>query len=282
MSHHTLIYTIGAGVGADFNVKDINYGKVIIMTDADDDGAHIQCLLLTFFYRYMRPLIEDGHLYIAMPPLYKVSHGSKHVYAWTNEELKEETKGKTNYRVQRYIDEYYSSEDTFKQVVYFLATCKNMNTQKQEAEIAQIEWVPIEEAVNKITYENTKKLFKQVLEENHLNRQNENCSYLGKMLKIKIDRPLGSKHPKHSFIYPVNYGYVPNTISGDGEELDCYVLGVFEPLEEFTGKCIAIIHRTNDNDDKLIIVPDGKKYTKEQIQALTEFQEQYFKSEIIL
>ena len=99
---NTLIYTIGAGVGADFNVKDTNYGKVIIMTDADDDGAHIQCLLLTFFYRYMRPLIEDGHLYIAMPPLYKVSHGSKHVYAWTNEELKEETKGKTNYRVQRY------------------------------------------------------------------------------------------------------------------------------------------------------------------------------------
>lgn len=102
------------------------------------------------------------------------------------------------------------------------------------------------------------------------------------MLTIKIDRPLGSKHPKHGFIYPVNYGYVPNTVSGDGEELDCYVLGVFEPLEEFTGKCIAIIHRTNDNDDKLIIIPDGKKYTKEQIQELTEFQEQYFKSEIIL
>ena len=99
---NTLIHTIGAGYGSNFNVKDINYGKVIIMTDADDDGAHIQCLLLTFFYRYMRPLIEDGHLYIAMPPLYKVSHGSKHVYAWTNEELKEETKGKTNYRVQRY------------------------------------------------------------------------------------------------------------------------------------------------------------------------------------
>lgn len=198
-----------------------------------------------------------------------------------------EVKEETNLDVEiqerkRYIDEYYSSEDTFKQVVYFLATCKNMNTQKQEEEIAQIEWVPIEEAGNKITYENTKKLFKQVLEENHLNRQNENCSYLGKMLKIKIDRPLGSKHPKHGFIYPVNYGYVPNTVSGDGEELDCYVLGVFEPLEEFTGKCIAIIHRTNDNDDKLIIVPDGKKYTKEQIQALTEFQEQYFKSEIIL
>ena len=99
---NTLIYTIGAGVGTDFSVKDINYGKVVIMTDADDDGAHIQCLLLTFFYRYMKPLIEEGHLYIAMPPLYKVSHGNKHDYAWSNEELRELTKGKSNYRVQRY------------------------------------------------------------------------------------------------------------------------------------------------------------------------------------
>ena len=99
---NTIIYTIGAGVGTDFTVKDINYGKVVIMTDADDDGAHIQCLLLTFFYRYMKPLIEDGHLFIAMPPLYKVSHGGNHQYAWTNEELRDLTKGKSNYRVQRY------------------------------------------------------------------------------------------------------------------------------------------------------------------------------------
>lgn len=82
-------------------------------------------------------------------------------------EVKEETN--LDVKVQeekRYVDEYYSSEDTFKQVVYFLATCKNMNVKKQEEEIAQIEWVPIEEAENKITYENAKKLFKQVLEEN--------------------------------------------------------------------------------------------------------------------
>ena len=105
--------------------------------------------------------------------------------------------------------------------------------------------------------------------------------YLGKVLKIEIDRPLGSKHPKHGFIYPVNYGYVPNTISGDGEELDCYLLGVFEPFENFEGKCIAIIHRTNDNDDKLIIVPDGKNYDNSAIEALTEFQEQYFEHVII-
>lgn len=105
--------------------------------------------------------------------------------------------------------------------------------------------------------------------------------YIGKMVEVKIDRPFGSKHPKHQFIYPVNYGYVPNTVSGDGEELDAYVLGVFEPLNEFKGKCIAVIHRTNDNDDKLIIVPEGKMYNVSQIDALTEFQEQYFEHIVI-
>ena len=109
----------------------------------------------------------------------------------------------------------------------------------------------------------------------------ENKDYLGKIIKIKIDRPFGSKHPKHGFIYPLNYGYVPDTISGDGEELDAYLLGVFEPVEEFQGNCIAIIHRTNDNDDKLIIVPEGKEYSDDAIDALTEFQEQYFEHVII-
>lgn len=109
----------------------------------------------------------------------------------------------------------------------------------------------------------------------------ESKKYLDKTLEVKIDRPFGSKHPKHGFIYPVNYGYVPNTISGDGEELDCYVLGVFEPLETFKGKCIAIIHRLNDNDDKLIIVPDTKSFSNKEIRVLTEFQERFFKSEII-
>ena len=100
--------------------------------------------------------------------------------------------------------------------------------------------------------------------------------YLNKDVKVVMDRKMGSKHPKHNFIYPVNYGFVPNTISGDGEELDCYVLGVFEPVEEFTGKCIAIISRTNDNDDKLIVVPNEKNYSDDQIEALTEFQERFF------
>lgn len=90
---NTMIHTIGAGVSPDFNLDDINYDKVIIMTDADTDGAHIQTLLLTFFYRYMRPLVEEGHVYIALPPLYKMSKGKgkKEIveYAWTDIELEE-------------------------------------------------------------------------------------------------------------------------------------------------------------------------------------------------
>lgn len=106
-------------------------------------------------------------------------------------------------------------------------------------------------------------------------------NYLNQNVRVKVDRPLGSKHPKHGFIYPVNYGFVPDTISGDGEELDCYVLGVFEPLNEFTGKCIAIIHRINDNDDKLIIVPENRNFSNKEIDVLIEFQERFFKHEII-
>ncbi|MDE6141527.1 MAG: DNA gyrase subunit B, partial [Bacilli bacterium] len=101
---NTMIHCIGAGVGNEFDIKDINYDKVIIMTDADDDGAHIQCLLLTFFYRFMRPLIEEGHLYIAMPPLFKVEVGKEINYFYTNDDYKDFMKGKdtSKYRVQRY------------------------------------------------------------------------------------------------------------------------------------------------------------------------------------
>ena len=103
-----------------------------------------------------------------------------------------------------------------------------------------------------------------------------NTDYIGKIIGVKIDRELGSKHPKHGFIYPVNYGFIPNTISGDGEEIDCYVLGVFEPIKDFTGKCIAVIHRINDDDDKLVIIPKDKNYSNDAIEALVEFQERFF------
>ena len=100
---NTMIHTIGAGVGPSFDAEDSNYDKVIIMTDADVDGAHIQILLLTFFYRYMRPLIETGKLYIALPPLYKLDYGKKRFYAYTDDELNEIKRENTGkYSIQRY------------------------------------------------------------------------------------------------------------------------------------------------------------------------------------
>ena len=109
---------------------------------------------------------------------------------------------------------------------------------------------------------------------------NAKC-FVGKNVSVTIDRKLGSKHPNWDYIYPTNYGYIPNTVSDDGEELDAYVLGIFEPVDTFDGICIAIIHRLDDNDDKLIVVPKGKNYTDEQIDCLTEFQERFFKHTIL-
>ncbi len=108
-----------------------------------------------------------------------------------------------------------------------------------------------------------------------------NEEYLGKEVFVEIDRPLNTKHPKHNFIYPVNYGFIPNTVSGDGEELDAYVLGEDTPLKTFIGVVIAIIHRTNDDDDKLVVARHGVNFTDEEIEKLTHFQEQWFEHIII-
>lgn len=105
--------------------------------------------------------------------------------------------------------------------------------------------------------------------------------YLKKDVVVKTDRQLGTNHPKHGFMYMLNYGYIPNTISGDGEELDAYIVGVYEPVEEFEGHVIAIIHRTNDDDDKLVVAPKGVDYSDDAIRAITEFQERFFESIII-
>lgn len=101
-------------------------------------------------------------------------------------------------------------------------------------------------------------------------------SYLGKLVTVKMDRPLGSKHTKHNFIYPLNYGYIPNTTSGDGEEIDVYIIGEFEPLETYEGYVVTIIKRINDIEDKLVVCKELNKYNKDQIKALVEFQERFF------
>ena len=109
----------------------------------------------------------------------------------------------------------------------------------------------------------------------------EVLNLIGKEITVVMDRPLGSKHPKWGFYYPCNYGYIPNTISGDGEELDAYVLGEYKPLKTYTGIVKAIIHRVDDDDDKLVVMSAENNYTDDQIRAMTEFQEKFFKSEII-
>lgn len=104
---------------------------------------------------------------------------------------------------------------------------------------------------------------------------------LNKIVNVIVDRPLGSYHPTYKNIYyPVNYGYIPNEMAGDGEEQDVYILGVNIPLKEFTGKVIAIIRRKNDIEDKLVVVPENIVLSKEEILQKVYFQEQFFEIEI--
>lgn len=101
-------------------------------------------------------------------------------------------------------------------------------------------------------------------------------SFIGQKLTIHIDRPLGSRHPQWGYLYPINYGYLPNTPAPDGEDLDAYVLGVDIPLEIFTGVCVAVIHRLDDEDDKLILVPPNFHPSNDEILEVVAFQEQFF------
>lgn len=106
---------------------------------------------------------------------------------------------------------------------------------------------------------------------------------IGREVKVTVDRPMGSVHPKHKDMrYPINYGYVEGIIAPDGEEQDAYILGVDEPVKEFTGRVIAVIHRNDDVEEKWVVAPEGMNFSAEEIMELVHFQEQYFKSEIIM
>ena len=172
----------------------------------------------------------------------------------------------------------------FKDLWLFKKNIDINNIEFTDGEAIDAKWVSIDEFMKMYNNGEIVKTIDFGLEDYNkaLNlKQRESYEYIGQKVKVTIDRQLGSKHPNHNFIYELNYGYIPNTISGDGEELDAYVLEVNNPIKEFEGKCIAVIHRTNDNDDKLIVVPEGKDYSNEEIRKLTNFQEQYFESEII-
>ena len=104
---------------------------------------------------------------------------------------------------------------------------------------------------------------------------------LGKIVKVIVERPLGTYHPKHKDIYySVNYGYIEGLIAADGEEQDAYILGINEPIKEFNGKVIAVIHRFNDIEEKWVVAPEGASFTKDEIMQQVDFQEQFFKTEI--
>ena len=106
---------------------------------------------------------------------------------------------------------------------------------------------------------------------------------LGRDVSVTVDRPLGSHHPNYpDLIYPINYGYVNGTIAADGEEIDAYILGVDEPIKEFFGSVIAVIHRIDDVEDKIVVAPHGISFSKAQISEITSFQEKYFDIEILV
>ena len=104
-----------------------------------------------------------------------------------------------------------------------------------------------------------------------------------KRVTVKIDRPMGSFHPEHKdLFYPINYGYIEGLFAGDGEEQDAYILGINEPVAEFSGKVIAVVHRTDDVEDKWIVAPDGVTFTVDEIEEAVHFQEKYFSHTIEL
>ena len=111
----------------------------------------------------------------------------------------------------------------------------------------------------------------------------EVINLIGDIVKVTVDRPKGSYHPKHKDIfYPINYGYIEGIMANDGEEQDAYIIGIDNPVNEFTGKIIAIIHRFDDVEDKWVVAPKDMNYTKGQIEELVHFQEKYFNTEIYM
>ncbi len=156
----------------------------------------------------------------------------------------------------------------------------------QEGETVAYKWVKSEDIIRFLTDKNYVTIHaERVLPYIHSLIDKSESDFdclIGCTVNVKVDRPLGSVHPKHSdIVYKLNYGYIEGIIATDGEEQDAYIVGVDTPLEEFTGKIIAIIHRKNDIENKWVVAPENKDFSKAEIERLIHFQEQYFDIEII-
>lgn len=164
--------------------------------------------------------------------------------------------------------------------------CDKNRIKLQEGETVDYKWVKSEDIISFMTDKNYVMIHaERVLPYIHSladkSESNLDC-LIGCTVNVKVDRPLGSVHPKHSdIVYKLNYGYIEGIIAPDGEEQDAYIVGVDTTLEEFTGKVIAIIHRKNDIENKWVVAPENKDFSKSEIERLIHFQEQYFDIEII-
>ncbi len=187
-------------------------------------------------------------------------------------ELFEETRAK-NFQIKPICDYCVIIDDKKSYGRLFYADIKDFGD-LPDLEIGEVKL--FEKLPEKLTYPSIQPLlYRKALTEKMI------TEYLGREVKATMDRPLGSKHPQHNFIYPINYGYIPDTVSGDGEAIDAYIIGEFEPLKFYTGYVVAIINRRNDDEDKLVVCKSLDLYNRDQIRALTEFQERFFESDII-
>lgn len=164
--------------------------------------------------------------------------------------------------------------------------CDKNRIKLQEGETVAYKWVKSEDIIRFLTDKNyvtihAERVLPYIYSLVDKSESNFDC-LIGCTVNVKVDRPLGSVHPKHSdIVYKLNYGYIEGIIATDGEEQDAYIVGVDTPLEEFTGKIIAIIHRKNDIENKWVVAPENKDFSKAEIERLIHFQEQYFDIEII-
>lgn len=201
-------------------------------------------------------------------------------------EIKEELGINFNKREAMYLETIKDEKNhDFKDLWVFKRNIKKNEITKPDGEVIDTKWVKIEE-FNKMLENNefvptidfNEELYNRAI----ILKPNSNYEYIGKVVNVEVDRPLGSKHPKYEdFIYPINYGFVPNTVSGDGEELDCYIIDLDKKVQKVSGKCIGIINRLNDCEDKLIITVKDEEYSNEEILNKVNFQEQFFISELI-